>query len=147
MKLLLVDDNINVTDRIIKALADIEVGITIAGRHGTEDGALECIDATPGGIDAAIIELQLAQGTGFGVIRRLRKPSGRTAPTIVIVLTKHAVPALKVAAFEAGADYFLDKGKHGMGELANLFKELLTNHHSAVSTNRDSVGGFDAANT
>jgi hypothetical protein len=27
------------------------------------------------------------------------------------VITNHAVPALKVAAFEAGADYFLDKSK------------------------------------
>ena len=41
-----------------------------------------------------------------------------------MVLTNHAVPALKVAAFEAGADYFLDKSKD-FATIPRLVGELL----------------------
>ena len=51
-------------------------------------------------VDLAIVDLQLAAGTGFAVIRRLRDAHGQ-APTIV-VFTNHAIPALRIAAFEAG---------------------------------------------
>ncbi len=45
-------------------------------------------------------------------------------PTCIVVLTNHAVPALKVAAFEAGADYFLDKSKD-FATIPRLVSELL----------------------
>ena len=74
-------------------------------------------------IALAIVDLQLAQGTGFGVIRRLRAATGAN-PACIVVLTNHAVPALKVAAFEAGADYFLDKSKD-FATIPRLVGELL----------------------
>jgi len=76
-------------------------------------------------IDLAIVDLQLAQGTGFGVIRRLRAAAG-DHPACIVVLTNHAVPALKVAAFEAGADFFLDKSKD-FAAIPRLIGELLSN--------------------
>jgi DNA-binding NarL/FixJ family response regulator len=54
------------------------------------------------------------------VIRRLRATKN---PCAVIVFTSHVVPALKVAAFEAGADYFLDKSKDFI-TLRNLLREI-----------------------
>jgi DNA-binding response OmpR family regulator len=95
----------------------VEVVATVA----TEDDALAACDRYP--ISLAIVDLQLAQGTGFGVIRRLRAATSER-PACIIVLTNHAVPALKVAAFEAGADYFLDKSKD-FGTLPRLIGELL----------------------
>ena len=76
-------------------------------------------------IGLAIVDLQLAQGTGFGVIRRLRAAAG-SSPACIVVLTNHAVPALKVAAFEAGADYFLDKSK----DFSTIIGELLNSREN-----------------
>jgi DNA-binding NarL/FixJ family response regulator len=47
-----------------------------------------------------------------------------------IVFTNHAVPALKVAAFEAGADYFLDKAKDWEA-LSRIVRELAESEASA----------------
>jgi CheY-like chemotaxis protein/uncharacterized protein YegP (UPF0339 family) len=73
-----------------------------------------------------VVDLQLAQGTGFGVIRRLREKG--YGPCCIVVMTNHAVPALKVAAFEAGADFFLDKSRdfgHLPKVAMGLFKATL----------------------
>ena len=73
-------------------------------------------------VDLAVVDLQLASGTGFAVIRRLREAHGQ-APTIV-VFTNHAIPALRIAAFEAGADYFLDKSKDA-GDVTRIAADLV----------------------
>lgn len=88
-----------------------EGGAEVVATVATEEDGLEAIERFR--IDIAIVDLQLAQGTGFGIIRRMRR---NKTPACVVVITNHAVPALKVAAFEAGADYFLDKAK----DLRNL---------------------------
>lgn len=103
---LVVEDARPIAERMVE-LVTIPGKVEVIGTAPTEDDAREACDRYR--IDIAVIDLQLAQGTGFGVIRKLRE-RGRP-PTCVIVVTNHAVPALKVAAFEAGADYFLDKAK------------------------------------
>jgi DNA-binding response OmpR family regulator len=95
--------------------------VEVAATAATEDEALAACDRHS--ISLAIVDLQLAQGTGFGVIRRLRAATGAN-PACIVVLTNHAVPALKVAAFEAGADYFLDKSKD-FATIPRLVGELL----------------------
>lgn len=97
-----------------------EAGYAIAGIVACEDRGIEACERER--VDVALVDLQLAQGTGFGVIRHLR-PKGAAHVATVIVITNHAVPALKVAAFEAGADYFLDKSKD-FGALARILREL-----------------------
>jgi DNA-binding response OmpR family regulator len=108
IRILIVEDAIQIGERlveIVKAAAiQARAGeLEISGPHATEDEALAAIARAP--TDVALIDLQLAQGTGFGVIR------GLGARTTSIVFTNHAVPALKVAAFEAGAGFFLDKSR------------------------------------
>lgn len=106
MKAIIVEDAPQIAERIGELLA-VPDRLEVAAKFVTEDEALAFLDRNQ--VDLAVIDLQLFQGTGFGVIRRL-KEKGRPA-SIAIVLTNHAIPALKVAAFEAGADYFLDKAK------------------------------------
>ena len=69
------------------------------------------------------MDLQARAGHG---LRRDPPPArlGRREPACIVVLTNHAVPALKVAAFEAGADYFLDKSKD-FATIPRLIGELL----------------------
>jgi two-component system, OmpR family, response regulator len=120
LQALVVEPSPMMGERLVEMLTipgRLEVVATVA----TEDDALRACDLHD--IDLAVVELQLAQGTGFGVIRKLRgRKTG--APVCIVVLTNHAVPALKVAAFEAGADYFLDKSKD-FNTIPRLIGELL----------------------
>lgn len=116
---LIVEDNPAIAERLVELLA-VPDRVQVVAVHATEDGAREACERFS--IDIAVIDLQLAQGTGFGVIRELRKTKAR--PICIMVLTMHTVPALKVAAFEAGADFFLDKSKD-YAAIPRIVSELL----------------------
>jgi len=122
MRALVVEDSPQIAERLVE-LVSVPDRVAVVATAATEDEALAACDRYS--IDLAIVDLQLAQGTGFGVIRRLRAASPDHAACIV-VLTNHAVPALKVAAFEAGADFFLDKSKD-FAAIPRLIGELLSN--------------------
>jgi CheY-like chemotaxis protein len=122
MHALVVEDSPQIAERLVE-LVSVPDRVAVVATAATEDEALAACDQFT--IDLAIVDLQLAQGTGFGVIRRLRAAAGDRAACIV-VLTNHAVPALKVAAFEAGADFFLDKSKD-FATIPRLIGELLSN--------------------
>jgi DNA-binding NarL/FixJ family response regulator len=120
MNALVVEDSPQIAERLVE-LVSVPDRVEVVATAATEDEALAACDRHSIGL--AIVDLQLAQGTGFGVIRRLRAAAGSN-PTCIVVLTNHAVPALKVAAFEAGADYFLDKSKD-FATIPRLVSELL----------------------
>ena len=121
MNALVVEDSPQIAERLVE-LVSVPSRVEVVATAATEDEALAACDRYT--ISLAIVDLQLAQGTGFGVIRRLRAATG-TNPACIVVLTNHAVPALKVAAFEAGADYFLDKSKD-FATIPRLIGELLS---------------------
>jgi len=120
MNALVVEDSPQIAERLVE-LVSVPNRVEVIATAATEDEALAACDKHT--IALAIVDLQLAQGTGFGVIRRLRAATG-AHPACIVVLTNHAVPALKVAAFEAGADYFLDKSKD-FATIPRLIGELL----------------------
>ncbi len=120
MNALVVEDSPQIAERLVE-LVSVPGRVEVVATAATEDEALSACDSHTIGL--AIVDLQLAQGTGFGVIRRLRAAAG-SSPACIVVLTNHAVPALKVAAFEAGADYFLDKSKD-FATIPRLIGELL----------------------
>lgn len=121
MHALVVEDSPQIAERLVE-LVSVPNRVEVVATAATEDEALQACDKHT--IALAIVDLQLAQGTGFGVIRRLRAATGAN-PACIVVLTNHAVPALKVAAFEAGADYFLDKSKD-FATIPRLIGELLS---------------------
>ena len=120
MHALVVEDSPQIAERLVE-LVTVPNRVEVVATAATEDEALAACDRHA--VSLAIVDLQLAQGTGFGVIRRLRAATGNN-PACIVVLTNHAVPALKVAAFEAGADYFLDKSKD-FATIPRLVGELL----------------------
>ena len=117
---LVVEDSPQIAERLVE-LVSVPNRVEVVATAASEDEALAACDRHA--VALAIVDLQLAQGTGFGVIRRLRAATGAN-PACIVVLTNHAVPALKVAAFEAGADYFLDKSKD-FATIPRLIGELL----------------------
>jgi len=123
LQALIVEDSLPIAERLID-LVSTPGQVEVAATATTEK---EAIAACEGRLfDLAIVDLQLAQGTGFGVIRRLRASAGRH--TTIVVLTNHAVPALRVASFEAGADHFLDKSKD-FASVPGIVAEMLASRN------------------
>lgn len=105
LKLLLVEDSRVLADRLIELIdqtAEVEL---VAQVDNERDASALLRDHA---IDVVILDLQLRQGTGFGVLRSLPR-TGRRAR--VIVLTNFDLPAYRREATELGADYFLDKSR------------------------------------
>ncbi|HET7380837.1 MAG TPA: response regulator [Gaiellales bacterium] len=58
--------------------------------------------------DVVVIDIALASGSGFDVLRALREPNW-TAPAVKIVLTNYASAEYERLSEELGADRFFDK--------------------------------------
>ena len=71
--------------------------------------------------DILILDLQLLQGTGLGVLRSLR--NHRKPGTLVIVLTNYSISLYRTRSMQLGANYFFDK-VHEFGQIKNVLREL-----------------------
>lgn len=105
LKLLLVEDSRVLADRLIE-LIDQTAEVELVAQVDNERDASALLRDHP--IDVVILDLQLRQGTGFGVLKSLPRTGHRPR---VIVLTNFDLPAYRREATELGADYFLDKSR------------------------------------
>jgi DNA-binding response OmpR family regulator len=74
-----------------------------------------------GGIDAVILDVMLPDGSGFGVLARLRAAGDRVP---VLLLTSRSLETDKVRGLELGADDYLTK-PFGLAELIARVRALL----------------------
>ena len=114
-RVLLVEDSRVLTDRLRETFAGLE-GVELVAAVADESAAVEA--ASGKGIDAIILDLQLSQGTGFGVLERL----GRKRP-LVIVFTNYVLPEYQRRAAALGVEYFLNKARD-YERLPQLIQEL-----------------------
>lgn len=82
----------------LDGLANVEV----IGAVDDEAAAIDLVRRET--VDVIILDLQLKEGTGFGVMRSL----GDLRP-IVIVFTNYVLPEYQRLASALGVEYFLDK--------------------------------------
>jgi len=106
-RVVIVEDSAIIRARLAETLAEIP-NVKIVGEAETELDALALLGA--GGWDAAILDLQLRQGTGLGVLKHLRQ-EGRPTKTKVIVFTNYAFPQYRDRSLFFGADFFFDKSR------------------------------------
>jgi DNA-binding NarL/FixJ family response regulator len=119
LRVFLVEDSPSVRDRLIDFLA--EPGrVDVIGFADTETEAVRQLWSEP--VDVAIVDLNLREGTGMGVIESLRALQSVPRPTVV-VLTNYAFPEFEVACRERGADYFFDKSTQ-FGALKVLLQSI-----------------------
>jgi DNA-binding NarL/FixJ family response regulator len=105
LRVFLVEDSQSVRDRLNDFLS--EPGkVELIGFAETEAEAVRVLRALP--VDVAIVDLNLKEGSGIGVIETIRALHA-TAPPTIIVLTNYAFPEFETACRERGADYFFDK--------------------------------------
>ena len=103
MKVFIVEDSTVVRERLTAMLVEIG-GLEVIGAASGAGEALAIIrQVRP---DAVILDLQLAEGRGFDVLKTIRRDG--PAP-LVLVLTNHASLQHRQRCMKAGADYFFDK--------------------------------------
>jgi len=107
LRVFLVEDSRIIRERLAEALSS-PGRIEVVGHAEGETAALEALRAAPW--DALVLDLQLKQGSGFGVLKALREV-GRPAGAKVIVLTSYPFALYRAKSEQLGADYFFDKSR------------------------------------
>lgn len=126
MKVYIVEDSAVLRERMIESLAE-SGNARIVGAADTEDDAISGIlDAAP---DAVILDIQLREGNGLNVLKRLRSIEMAVRP-LIIILTNYNYPEFRCRAMSAGTDYFCDKATelHRVAEIISTLASPATVH-------------------
>jgi DNA-binding NarL/FixJ family response regulator len=124
LRVFLVEDSASIRERLGDFLA--EPGkVEMIGYAATEADAVTQLLAQS--VDVAIVDLNLKEGTGIGVIESVRAVKAKAPPTIV-VLTNYAFPEFEAACRERGADYFFDKSTQ-FGAVKSLLQSIRRGDH------------------
>lgn len=124
MRLLLIEDEIELQQQIVKRLQEEHfiVDVTGNGREG-----LFYAEEYP--VDLAIIDIGLPELSGIDIIKKLRKEANKLP---ILVLTARSRWQDKVEGLEAGADDYLVKPFH-MEELLARINALLRRASNSVT--------------
>ena len=123
LQVLLVEDSTVICDLIANIVNNV-AGVSVAESVGSESDAIEAVNH--GNVDVVILDLQLRSGTGFGVLRAMRKMARRPA---VVVLTNFALSTYRESALALGARHFLDKSRD-YERLPGILSELASSRAS-----------------
>jgi two-component system OmpR family response regulator len=107
LRVVIVEDSAIIRAHLAEALSEIP-NVAIVGQVETEADALAILGQDKW--DAAVLDLQLKQGTGLRVLKSLAQGT-RPANTKIIVFTNYAFPQYRDRSFLLGADYFFDKSR------------------------------------
>jgi DNA-binding NarL/FixJ family response regulator len=114
VRVVIVDDNIAVRDRLAMLIADID-GLEISGSAADGVEALVCVAANPP--DVLVLDLEMPRANGFRVLSELQQ----LAPSVItVVVSNHC--AYREHALNAGAAHFFDKGTELDALIATLTK-------------------------
>jgi DNA-binding NarL/FixJ family response regulator len=105
MRVLLVEDHSLVCEQLQRTIQAIP-GAEVVQVARTARDATDWLRAHPDGWDLAVVDLFLAQGHGFEVLRRCRE---RRADQKAVVLSNYTRDPVRQYAREAGADAVFDK--------------------------------------
>ncbi len=104
MTVLIVDDSPEFRHSLRKLL-DTLANVKIVGEAGSVWEAIQlAAESKP---EAVILDIRLPGGSGFDVLREIKKNEGK-AP-VVVMLTNYASAHYRQKSLADGADYFFDK--------------------------------------
>jgi len=106
IRILLVEDFAPLRTRLTEMLS-IPGEMRVVATAETELEAHDQIEATD--FDILVVDVQLREGTGLGAVRDARRRWLTAIPSLIIMLTNHALPVVRQRCLAAGADHFLDK--------------------------------------
>jgi len=104
LKVFLVEDSPLIRERLIEEIASTRE-TEFVGCAETQSDAVEKLSKLD--CDAIVLDINLARGSGFEVLKSVR--ANRAHRPRVIVFTNYAYPYYRQLTMEMGADFFLDK--------------------------------------
>lgn len=114
----LVEDKPDIRRTLVEAMEEI-APLRFVGHADSETGARQWLGQHEADWDLAIVDLFLAEGTGFGVLKDCQR---RTARQKVIVLTSHSQENILSRCRELGADEVFDKS-HDVEKLVSFCRK------------------------
>jgi len=103
VRVLLVEDSRVLAERMRETLATLD-DVEVVASVTDESAAVAAVRDNH--VDVIVLDLQLREGTGFGVMERL----GKSRP-LVIVFTNYMLPEYQRLANALGVEYFLNKSR------------------------------------
>lgn len=119
MRILLVEDHLELSHWLTKALRDANLTVELASNGADADALLHTQDYS-----LVILDLTLPKMDGLDVLRRLRARGGARAKTPVMILTARGGLEERVQGLNLGADDYLAK-PFELAELEARVKALL----------------------
>lgn len=107
LRVVIVEDSPIIRARLAESLAEI-ANLTIVDQIESEAAAVAALRERAW--DAVVLDLQLKQGTGLGVLKALAQ-GARPQNAKIIVFTNYAFPQYRERSLALGADYFFDKAR------------------------------------
>ena len=119
MQILLIEDSPLLRGLLTETLNEIK-GVQVCGYAETEDEALELLEDKT--VDLAIVDIELSQGSGVGVLRALQQFPERYGFPMKVVFTNYSHSAMRQRCEELQIDAFFDKSL----EMDNLVAYIQT---------------------
>ncbi len=105
MQVLLIEDSALLREAIMEVLSHAKLNFKHVAT--TQLDAIALLDKEA--FDFIIVDIELAQGNGFEVIKHVMHPDYAFSPPIAMILTNHAHPHYRQRAKDLGVKYFFDK--------------------------------------
>lgn len=105
-KLLLVEDSALIRDVIVEMLHDCDQ-LAIENIATTSDEAIGFLNS--GEYDMVVLDIELAEGTGFDVVRHTKQQDYPFKKPDIVMLTNHGNSYYRNLARDMGVNYFFDK--------------------------------------
>lgn len=105
LRILLVEDSLLLQDMLTEELEEIP-GVKVCARATGEQEAMELLEAHP--VDLAIVDLELSEGTGLGVLQQLHS-SERFSTLHAVVFSSYGQFSVRARCSALGVAAFFDK--------------------------------------
>ena len=125
MKLLIVEDEKALSDAIVEYLTSEGYGCETALNFWTADEKVALYD-----YDCVLVDISLPDGSGFGVIKELKKRKSEAG--IIIISAKNSLDD-KITGLEIGADDYMTKPFH-LSELNARIKSIIRRRNFSGQT-------------
>ena len=106
MKMLLVEDSNLLREVLFDTISNLK-NLSIEGMAATQATSITLLNETQ--FDILLLDIELAEGNGFEVVKHIRKQSYPFKPPILMILTNHANSHYRSMAKDLGVHYFFDK--------------------------------------
>ncbi len=109
LKVFLIEDSALLQDMLADVLGEID-GVELIGCAEGENEALQRLSDAPA--DVVVIDIELKQGSGIGVLEALRHTPERYGDPTKVVLTNFSHSSMRKRCESLGTDAFFDKSLH-----------------------------------